>query len=172
MRKQQTEVVWGGVRTSLSHHAPPHPQKEGAMIAPWGSSWKRLETKGGLLILLTLPFSTGSFKRQGKAAGSTPAFQHLGRHCHWEARLGEVTAPSVEGSSHGEIPRAVSSRGAPGPMLVFSQTFSKEARLPTRVCPILRVRVGRSPQWEQSGDKLCPTLGLSMKRAAQVSTPT
>lgn len=71
MRKQQTEVVWGGVRTSLSHHAPP-PPKEGAMIAPWGSSRKRLETKGGLLTLLTLPFSMGSFKRQGKAAGSTP----------------------------------------------------------------------------------------------------
>lgn len=23
MRKQQTEVVWGGVRTSLNHHAAP-----------------------------------------------------------------------------------------------------------------------------------------------------
>lgn len=28
MRKQQTEVVWGGVRTSLSHHAPPPQRKE------------------------------------------------------------------------------------------------------------------------------------------------
>lgn len=70
------------------------------MIAPWGSSWKRPETKGGLLILLTLPFSTGSFKRQGKAAGSTPGLPASRNALSLEARLGEATVPRSEGSGH------------------------------------------------------------------------
>lgn len=48
-RNQQIDVVWGGVRTSLSHHAHPHNGKSWA-TAPWSSSGERPETKGGLLL--------------------------------------------------------------------------------------------------------------------------
>lgn len=102
-----------------------------------------------------------SFKRKEKAASSTPGIPAF-RNAVTGRLDSEKPRFQVWKAADERKHRAVSGHGIPGAMLVFSQTFSKGAVLPTGVHPILRVRVELSPQWEQRNDSHWVTaLGLS-----------
>lgn len=86
--------------------------------------------KGGLRILLTLPSSMRSFKRKEKAASSTPGIPAF-RNAVTGRLDSEKPRFQVWKAADERKHRAVSGHGIPGAMLVFSQTFSKGAVLPT-----------------------------------------